>query len=114
VGALVSLLDRDKNEDLLFEVLCVITEIARDHSVIVGYDIIPKLKKYLQFENLAIRMQAVTVLADLAIHREYGQTLSSDVSLFSVIHENMENTTLYSNGRIPSESVPQFRHIHNC
>jgi hypothetical protein len=63
VGALVSLLDRDKNEDLLFEVLCVITEIARDHSVIVGYDIIPKLKKYLQFENLAIRMQAVTVLA---------------------------------------------------
>jgi hypothetical protein len=109
VKALASLLDREKNDNLLLEVLCVITEIARDNSVIVGDDIISKLKKYLQFGTLAIRVQAATVLAELACRREYGATLGSDVSLISVIHEHMENTTLCSNGRIPSESVPSFR-----
>jgi hypothetical protein len=109
LGALVTLLDSKKSDELNFQVLCVLTEIVRDHAKKVGdCGIIPRLKKYLQFGNSAIRVQAASALIYIAGQDEYRPPLASDASVFFTLLKNMEETPLRLDGEIPSQSLLPF------
>jgi hypothetical protein len=110
VGALSTLLDSKKSEELYFQVLCVITEIAGDNAkVVVDCGIIPQLKKFLQSEDGVIAVQAASALGNLAYPDGSGPVLASDLSLFPVILEKMDKTLLCEDGRVPSHSLIPFR-----